>query len=37
MNVKDVLKLMATVEVVSSGVLPNDGIIIEDLRPSIVT
>ena len=37
MNVKDVLKLMATVEVVSSGALPNDGIIIEDLRPSIVT
>ena len=37
MNVKDVLKLMATVEVVSSGALPNDGIIIEDLRPSTVT
>jgi phenylacetate-CoA ligase len=37
MSVKDVLKLMATVEVVSLGTLPNDGLIIEDLRPSIVT
>jgi phenylacetate-CoA ligase len=37
MSVKDFLKLMATVEVVSLGTLPNDGLIIEDLRPSIVT
>jgi phenylacetate-CoA ligase len=36
-SVQDVLKLMAMVEVVSLGTLPNDGLIIEDLRPSIVT
>ena len=35
--VQDVLKLRAQLEVVSLGALPNDGLVIEDLRPSITT
>ena len=37
LSVQDVLKLRAQVEVVSVGVLPNDGLVIQDLRPSITT
>lgn len=36
-TVKDILKLKAKVEIVSLGSLPNDGIVIEDLRPKLTT
>ncbi|MDG2475165.1 MAG: phenylacetate--CoA ligase family protein [Paracoccaceae bacterium] len=36
-TVKDILKLKAKVEIVSLGSLPNDGLVIDDLRPQLVT
>ena len=33
--VKDILKLKANVEIVSPGSLPNDGLVIDDLRPRL--
>ncbi len=35
--VKDILKLKANVEIVSPGSLPNDGLVIDDLRPRLTT
>ena len=36
-SVRDILKLKGVVEIVSPGSLPNDGIVIEDLRPKLGT
>ena len=36
-SVRDILKLKGIIEIVSPGSLPNDGIVIEDLRPKLGT
>ena len=36
-SVRDILKLKGNVKIVPPGSLPNDGIVIEDLRPKLGT